>query len=92
MPASYNPAGGGGGSFDPHSPGPIGDVTPSTIAGDGSALTGVAKPADLALSALFTGVSFAQFLALLGQPTISDGTHNVTSGVDTNNGLVQATS
>lgn len=28
----YPPAGGGGGSFNPHAPGPIGDVTPDTIA------------------------------------------------------------
>lgn len=30
MNGGYFPPGGGGGSFDPHSPGPIGDVTPST--------------------------------------------------------------
>ena len=29
MPSSYNPP--SGGSFNPHSPGPIGDVTPDTI-------------------------------------------------------------
>lgn len=40
MNGGYFPPGGGGGSFDPHSPGPIGDVTPSTVSATTFAATG----------------------------------------------------
>lgn len=40
MNGGYFPPGGGGGSFDPHSPGPIGDVTPGTVAATSVDATG----------------------------------------------------
>ena len=52
--ATYNPP--GGGSFDPHSPGPIGDVTPGTIRG-----TDVFSDGAVGATTMVTGDTGARF-------------------------------
>lgn len=75
MNGGFTPS--GGGSFDPHSPGPIGDVTPSTISGSAGSFTALTLPSTS------SGISVVN--SSDGEPSFTFGTYNAISGVINSN-------